>query len=140
MFSFSLVWCLMCKYLWFSNMDFFKKSLFFSKNMSSQVSALRTLMSISNRLGPFIFRWKIGRMRAMRKEMDGFFFISGLSQHFCFLVLKWKYFSLLYTLTWHVNGYISRQVKGKNRKNKNTKKILFVLMIITNLEILLYWQ
>ena len=58
---------------------------------------ISTLISISDRLGPSIFRQKIESTRLMRDEINGKVFILRQSWHFslwcCFV---WQYFCLLY--------------------------------------------
>ena len=49
-----------------------------------------TLMSISDGIGPYIFRQKIGKTRRMRKEEDGKEFISRQRRHFSLLKIMIK--------------------------------------------------
>ena len=48
---------------------------------------MRTLMSISDGLGPYNFRPRLEKTRRMREEMDGKVYISHQSRHFLFIVI-----------------------------------------------------
>ena len=63
------------------------------------------------------------KTRSVKEEMEGKLFISRQSRHIFFvnIMIKVLYFSLLRTFTWRVNIYVSRQGKGKNRRNESTK-------------------
>ena len=81
-----------------------------------------TEMSIPGELGPSIFRRNMEGMRLMGEEMDGKLFISRQKSTFQPLMLfrPRVTFSIL-ILTWRANNYVSRQRRGKNRRNESTK-------------------
>ena len=54
-----------------------------------------------------------------REEMDGKVFFRQ-SWHFIFVVNVIEALFPIYTLTWRVNNYVSRQGKGIIRRNDNT--------------------
>ena len=60
----------------------------------NNVARIRTLMSISDGLGPSIFRRKMEGIRRMREEKDGKVFISRLTGHIGFDIDSKKYFPL----------------------------------------------
>ena len=76
-------------------------------------------MSISDGLGPYLFRRKMEKTRPMR-EMDGKVFISRQSRYSLFIVNMAKVFFPIFTLTWRINIYVSRQGKGTKRRNEKT--------------------
>ena len=45
-------------------------------------AVISTLTSYSDGLGPYIFRWKVGKARPMSEETDGKVFISHQRRHF----------------------------------------------------------
>ena len=90
---FFLIQCFDKKYLLFLIMDCSKVCLY--KIVGAVVS---TLISFSDGLGQFIFRWKMEKTRPLRYIMDGkgVYFLPG--RHFFFDVWRWKYFPCLYLL------------------------------------------
>ena len=50
-------------------------------------AGISTLMSISDRLDPYIFRQKMEKTRSINEEMDWKVFISRRSRHVSFLII-----------------------------------------------------
>ena len=75
-------------------------------------AGIKTLMSISDGLGPSIFCRKLEKARPMREDMDGKAVYFPPESALLPLML---YFSTvlfpIYALTWRVNNYVSRQEK-----------------------------
>ena len=57
----------------------------------------------------------------MKEEMDGEVSISRQNLHFSFIDLMIKVPFPTCTLNWRVSNYVSRQRRGLNRRNENTK-------------------
>ena len=94
---------------------------------------IRTLMSISDRLGPSIFHRKMERTGPMREKMDGMGFISPPESAFQSLMFIFKRVPFCFcTLISRLNNYVSRQEEGINRKNKITKGRTLLRMILTS--------
>ena len=81
-------------------------------------------MSISNGLDPYFFRRKMEKTRSMKEEMDGEVFVSHQSRHFSLIDNMIKVLFPIRILKWRVNNYVSRQGKGKDRRNKSTINII----------------
>ena len=79
-------------------------------------------MSISDGLDLYTFRRKMEKARSGKEEMNGKVFTSRQIRHISFVFIMIKVLSLLCTLTWRVNNFVSRQEKCINRRNENTKK------------------
>ena len=99
---------------------------------------LSTLLLSSDWSDPYFFRRKMEKTRSVKEEMEGELFISCQSRHISFVsYLIWvKYFSLICTLTWRVNNFVSRQGKGINRRNESAKGNIFNITLIISW---LYW-
>ena len=65
----------------------------------------------------------------MREEMEGNVFISHQSRHFRFNNLMMKVVFPTCTLTWHLNNYVSRQGRGKSRRNECTEKLSYLNLL-----------
>ena len=48
-------------------------------------------------------------------------FVSRQSRYFDFDIVIYKILFPICVLTWRVNKYVSRQLKGKNRRNESTE-------------------
>ena len=85
-------------------------------------AVIRTLRSVSNGLGPYLFHRKMEKTRPMREKLDGKVFIPHRGLRFAFKVSMIKVLSLfvIFTLTWRANNYGSRQGRGKNRTNESS--------------------
>ena len=83
-------------------------------------AGISTLMSISDGLGPYIFRRKMEKTRSMKGKLDRKVFISRQSRHSSFIVNMFKVLFPNCTLSWRVNTYVSRQGKSINRRNEST--------------------
>ena len=69
-------------------------------------------MSISDGLGPSIFCRKMEKARPMREEMDGkVVYFPPESAYSAFDVLISEVLFPIWTSTWRVNNYVSRQEK-----------------------------
>ena len=69
-------------------------------------------MSISDGLGPSIFRPKMEKARPMKEEMDGK--VVYIPPETAFITLMFYCYTVFFpicTLTWRVNNYVSRQEK-----------------------------
>ena len=90
---------------------------------------LSTLISISDGLGPSIFRGKIKATRPTREEMDGKVFFppelafQPLMLYFVRVLLH------ICTLTWRANNYVFRQDRGINSRNENTKTQVLLIVL-----------
>ena len=73
-------------------------------------------MSFFDRFGPFIFCRVMEKTRPMREKIDGKMFIFCQGRHFFIVDNFIKLLFRIFTLTWPVNNYISRQGKGINRR------------------------
>ena len=83
-----------------------------------------SLKSVSDGLGPSIFRRKMENSRPMKEEMDWKVVISRQSRHFSlWLCFSKKTFPYLY-LDWRANNYLSRHGRGINRRNEVTKNTI----------------
>ena len=56
----------------------------------------------------------------MKEEIDGKVFSSRQSRNFSFVNKMIKVLFPIYTLSWHVNNYVSRKGKGIIRRNEST--------------------
>ena len=83
-------------------------------------AGVSTLMSISDGLASYIFRRKLEKTQPIRERMEGKVFFPPESAIFVFLVNMIKVLFSICTLTWPVNNYVSRQGKGKNRRNESS--------------------
>ena len=81
-------------------------------------------MSIFDELGVYFFRRKMKKTRPVKGDMNGKVFISRQSWHFFYVNSMIKVLSLICTLTWRVNNYVSHQEKGLNKRNESTIDII----------------
>ena len=78
------------------------------------------LISISDRLGPYIFHRSIEKTQPMREEMNGKVFLRHQSRQSIFVVNTIKVLLPNCTLTWCKNNYVSRLGKDINKTNEST--------------------
>ena len=83
-------------------------------------AGISTLTSNFDKLDPYTFRRKMEKTRSVNEEMDGKMFIARQSRHLSLSFIWIKYFSLLCTLTWRVNKYVSHRGESINRTNEST--------------------
>ena len=76
-------------------------------------------MSIFLRIKPILFPWKGGKDAAYGRK-NGNVFIYRQSRHFFFIHDIVKVLFLIFSFTWRVNRFVSRQEKGIKKKNKGT--------------------
>ena len=65
---------------------------------------ITTLMSISDRLDPYLFRRKMEKTLSVKEEMDGKVFDSHQSRHFPFIDNMIEVLFPICTLIWPVNN------------------------------------
>ena len=64
------------------------------------------------------------KTRSMNEEMNGEVFFVRQSRPFSFIDIMNKVLFPICTLNWLVNIYLSRQVKGINRRNASTTIVI----------------
>ena len=79
-----------------------------------------TLMSISNRSGPYIFHQKMEKTRLKSGKIYYRMFLSNQSWHLSFIFNLFQNFLPVCTLTWHLNNYVSHHGISIIWKNENT--------------------
>ena len=85
-------------------------------------AGISTLVSFSDGLDPYIFRGKLEKMRSLNKKWIERCLFPARVGIFLLYLLRLKYVSLLSTLTWRVNIFLSCQGKCINRRFESTKE------------------